>query len=499
MLFRNLAAAVATVGTTIIEALLLIALVAAGPVFGQTTEPPATGQTEPASKIPNDQLDSLVAPIALYPDPLLAQMLAASTYPLEVIQLEQWLKRHGNLKQDALAVEVAKQTWDPSVQALAIYPEVVTRLSANVAWTTDLGNAFLAEPSEVMAAIQRMRAKAQSKGTLKTGEQQTVETEMVEGGGEVITIEPANPQYGYIPSYDMEVVYGPPYYPYPPYYYPGYVPGMGLAFGTGIILGAAWANHWGDCNWGHGDLTINHHNNFNKNNINNINTGNRNQAGGGKWQHNPTHRGGAPYGDRNTAGKYGGRARQQPAGGTGNRGSGGSLGSNRPGGASGIGGGNRPGTGAGGAGGLGGIGPNRADGSNVFNGGNRAGGGGGRGNSGGRDAFSNNVFGDRAGAGGGNRPSAGTGAGANRRGGSVTTMPANRGGGGTQRIGERGISSGGGFGSSNNTFGGGGFGGSSARSASNRGGYSMGGGGFSGGGGRGGGGMRGGGGGGRRR
>jgi len=178
-----------------------------------TTTAAASTDTSEPPKIPNNQLDSLVAPIALYPDPLLAQILAASTYPLEVIQLEQWLKRNSNLKQDALASAVAKQTWDPSVQSLAIYPDVVTRLSENVAWTTDLGNAFLAQQPDVMSAIQRMRAKAQSKGALKTSEQQKVETETAEGGGEVITIEPANPQYAYVPSYDMEVVYGPPLYP----------------------------------------------------------------------------------------------------------------------------------------------------------------------------------------------------------------------------------------------------------------------------------------------
>src|ERR1700751_5820911 len=141
---------------------------------------------EAAPKIPNDQLDSLVAPIALYPDPLLAQMLAASTYPLEVVQLEQWLKRNPNLKQDALAKAVGKQPWDPSVQSLAIYPDVVTRLAENVAWTTDLGNAFLAQQSDVMDAIQRMRAKAQAKGALKTSEQQKVETESGDGGTEII-------------------------------------------------------------------------------------------------------------------------------------------------------------------------------------------------------------------------------------------------------------------------------------------------------------------------
>ena len=488
--------------------MLVLALAAAIPAFAQAPDSAAPASTEEAPKIPNDQLDSLVAPIALYPDPLLAQVLAASTYPLEIIQLEQWLKRHSNLKQDALANEVAKQHWDPSVQSLAILPDVVTRLSQNVAWTTDLGNAFLSQQADVMAAVQRMRAKAKIKGTLETSPQQTVETEPVEGGGEVIMIEPANPQYVYVPSYDPTVIYGPPIYPYPPYYYPGYVPGMGLAFGTGLILGAAWANHWGDCNWGRGDVTINNKNNFNRNNINNINGGNRNQianrpsqGGGGSWQHNPNHRGGAPYGDRRTADKFGGRARQQPAGGMGNRAGGGSLGGNRPGGGSGmssgagsIGASNRPGGGAGAAN-FGGIGPNRADGSNVFSGANRPGGGGGTLGSGGGSfgdkAFSNNAFGGNA---GGNRGGAG-----------ASTMPANRAGGAGNGIGNRSISSGSGIGSSRTVFGDGGFGGGSARSASSRGGYSMGGGGFSRGGGGGGfsrggggGGMRGGGGGGRR-
>src|SRR3954468_12188355 len=172
------------------------------------TAPTATTTEEPAPKIPNDQLDSLVAPIALYPDPLLAQILAASTYPLEIIELEQWLKRNPNLKDQALADGVAKQPWDPSVQAMAVFPDVVTRLSANVGWTTNLGNAFLAQQQDVMDAVQRMRAKAQSKGTLKTSEQQKVDTETVEGGEEAIVIEPTNPQYAYVPSYDPEIVYG---------------------------------------------------------------------------------------------------------------------------------------------------------------------------------------------------------------------------------------------------------------------------------------------------
>src|SRR6266403_473324 len=374
-----------------------------------------------APKIPDDQLNSLVAPIALYPDPLLAQTLAASTYPLEVIQLEQWLKRNPNLKDKALADAVAKQPWDPSVQGMAVFPDVVTRLSENVAWTTDLGNAFLAQQQDVMDAVQRMRAKAQSNGALKTSEQQKVETETVEGGQEAIVIEPANPQFVYVPSYDPAVVYGPPGdYPYPAYYYPGYVPGAGLAFGTGLILGAAWANNWGNCNWGHGDITINNNNNFNRNNVNNINRGQQ----GGKWQHSAQHRGGAPYGDRTTANKYGGRARQQPAGGA-----------NRTGGAAGL------GSGAGFAGGTG----------------NRPGGGG----AGNRGAGASNI-------GAGNRPSGGTGLGGgagagNRPGGGAsagarpsTGMSSGFGGSGNS-IGNRSVSSGSGIGSSSNAFGGAGF------------------------------------------
>ena len=252
-------------------------------VFAQQTESPAstqqaqsqvmtttTNEPSPAEKIPPDQLDSLVAPIALYSDSLLAQTLAASTYPLEIIQLEQWLERNKNLKDKALAEAVEKQNWDPSVQAMAAFPEVLTRLASNVSWTTDLGNAFLAQQSDVMDAVQRMRAKAESKGALKTSAQQKVETKTVESK-QVIVIEQADPQVVYVPSYDPVAVYGPPAYPYYPYTYPGYVPGMGLAFGAGLALGAAWGGGWGwGCGWGHGDVNINYNNkyvnHYNKNN-----------------------------------------------------------------------------------------------------------------------------------------------------------------------------------------------------------------------------------------
>src|SRR3954468_3066724 len=213
--------------------------------FSQSSEPVAS--KSPAAKIPADQLDSLVAPIAIYPDPLLAQALAASTYPLEIIQLQQWLAQNGSLKDKALADAVAKQPWDASVQALAPLPEVVKRLADDIKWTTDLGNAFLSQQSDVMDAVQRMRKRAQEKGTLKTTEQQKVETKVVETK-QVIVIEQANPQVVYVPTYDPVVVYGSPYYPYPPIYYPSagyYAAGMAISFGVGIAMGAAWGGGWG--------------------------------------------------------------------------------------------------------------------------------------------------------------------------------------------------------------------------------------------------------------
>src|SRR5690242_8648858 len=149
---------------------------AATDLVGQQDAAPS----EQAAKIPNDQLDSLVAPIALYPDPLLAQALAASTYPLEVVQLDQWMKTNPNLKDKELADAVAKKAWDPSIQSLAAYPEVVKQLGENVAWTSDLGNASLAQQADVMDAVQRMRAKAQGSGNLKTSDEQKVETQTVD-------------------------------------------------------------------------------------------------------------------------------------------------------------------------------------------------------------------------------------------------------------------------------------------------------------------------------
>jgi Protein of unknown function (DUF3300) len=274
------------------------------PQEGSAESPPAPAQEAP--KIPPDQLDSLVAPIALYPDPLLAQTLVAATYPLEMIQLQQWLAKHPDLEDEALAEAVAKEPWDPSVQSMAAVPDVVKRLAEDIQWTTDLGNAFLAQQSDVMDAVQRMRKKAEDNGALESNAQQTVETKVIDQKT-VIVVQPANPQVIYVPSYSPVVVYGPPVYPYPPIYYPPYPPGAAfVTFGFGVMMGAAfWGGSCCRCGWGHGDIDINVNNSFNR--VNHY-SGSR---GSGTWQHNPQHRGGAPYADRATATKYGGTARGQ--------------------------------------------------------------------------------------------------------------------------------------------------------------------------------------------
>src|ERR1700756_3645399 len=309
---------------------LAVAIVPGDPVTSapllQSAPSPSADQ---APKIPPDQLDSLVAPIALYPDPMLAQTLAASTYPLELIQLQQWLAKNPGLKDKALADAAAKQPWDPSIQALAGLPDVVKRLADDIQWTTDLGNAFLAQQSDVMDAVQRMRKRAQETGNLKAPEQQKVETKVIENKT-VIVVEQANPQVVYVPSYDPVVVYGPPVYPYPPIYYPPagyYAAGIAISFGVGVMMGAFWSGGWGwGCGWG-GNHTININNNNNFNRNSNIGGGNRNNIGGGNrpsnqpargggnrpgdsnWKHNPQHRGGAPHRDRATADRVGGTAR----------------------------------------------------------------------------------------------------------------------------------------------------------------------------------------------
>src|SRR5262249_34638500 len=222
-----------------------------------------------------------------------------------------------HLTDKARVEAVSKQPWDAGIQAMAALPVVVKRLSDDIQWTTALGNAFLAQQSDLMDAVQRMRQKAQSTGALKSNQQQKVETKVVESK-QVIVVEQADPQVVYVPSYNPTVVYGAPVYPYPPIYYPpstgAVIAASAISFGVGVAMGAAWGGGWGwGCGWGHGDVDINMNNNFNRN-TNISNSGNRtnvsgNRGGGNKWQHNPSHRGGAPYRDKSTANKFGGTAR----------------------------------------------------------------------------------------------------------------------------------------------------------------------------------------------
>jgi len=297
--------------------------VVSSPLLAQESTPPANPQaaagaaTDTAAKKSPQELESLVAPIALYADDLLAQTLVASTYPLEIIQLQQWLAKHKALKGEALTDSVSKQSWDPSIKSMAIVPEVVERLANDIEWTTDLGNAFLAQQPEVMDAVQRMRKKAMDTGALATNEQQKVETTVVEQKT-IIVVQPTNPEVIYVPVYSPVVVYGPPPpYPYPPIYYPP-PPPPGAAF-VAFSMGVMWASaaHGGSCcgcGWGGNDVYINVNNNYNQ--INNVHGGG---GAGNSWQHNPDHRGGAPYSDKATANKYGGSSAKGPSAGTSNR------------------------------------------------------------------------------------------------------------------------------------------------------------------------------------
>jgi len=252
-----------------------------------------------------EEIDALVAPIALYPDELLSQIFMASTYPLEIVEASRWAKQNKNLKGDALAQALEKQDWDPSVRSLVNFPDVLSNMSEKLDWTQKLGDAFLSQQKEVMDAVQRLRAKAQAAGNLQTTEQQKVIVEE-----KVIKIESPSPQVVYVPTYNPTVVYGAwPYPAYPPYpwYPPGYAFGASmLAFGTGVALGAAWGYAWGGCNWGRGDVDVNINRNTNFNNTINRNNFSQKvgQGGQGQWQHDPSHRKGVGYRDNNTAQKF---------------------------------------------------------------------------------------------------------------------------------------------------------------------------------------------------
>src|SRR5579863_1591820 len=166
----------------------------------QQPAPPAQVQA-PAQAVPPDQLDNLVAPVALYPDSLLSQVLVAATYPLEIVEAAQWLQQNRNLRGPELVEAARQQNWDASIQALVVFPDVLTRLNSDIRWTTDLGNAFLGQQADVMNAVQRLRAQASQAGRLQSNSQVNVTTQ-TQGGQPAIEIQPTDPQVVYVPVYN---------------------------------------------------------------------------------------------------------------------------------------------------------------------------------------------------------------------------------------------------------------------------------------------------------
>ena len=279
---------------------------------------------DPAAKsgtFDNDHLEQLVAPIALYPDALLAQVLMASTYPLEIVEAARWVQKNPKVTGDKLEAALKQETWDPSVKSLCAFPDVIKRMNDNLDWVQDLGDAFLAQKEQLMQCVQTMRRKAYDSGNLKSGKEITV-TEQTD---KVIVIESAQPEVIYVPTYYPTAVYGgwsyPTYY-YPPMYPPAPAGGYFFSFTAGMFWGAAI---WGDCDWGHGDvdIDIDNYNNFiDKTEID----GSRKQdlkdragerggqagtrEGKGQWNHDPQHRKGVGYKNDQVAQRFGGQGGQ---------------------------------------------------------------------------------------------------------------------------------------------------------------------------------------------
>jgi hypothetical protein len=271
----------------------------------QPSPAPAAAQAQSQQTLSAAELDQLLAPVALYPDALLADVMMASTYPLEVVQADRWAKDNKSLKGDALGKALEAQGWDKSVKSLVVTPDVLTMMSTKLDWTQKLGDAVLAQQTDVMDSVQRLRSKAQANNKLQTTKQQKVTVSSVQAANnttrQVIAIEPAEPNTVYVPYYDPGVVYGAWAYPaYPPYYwgYPGWIPGSaiaaGIAWGAGIAFGAWAINNWGGgFNWGNNNININR-------NVDINNTRNN-------FVHNPDHRHGVRYNNRDVQQKFANR------------------------------------------------------------------------------------------------------------------------------------------------------------------------------------------------
>lgn len=290
--------------------LVLVWNIAAMPARAQDAAAPAQAQSQSQSQSQNQrsfsqaQITQLVAPIALYPDPLLTQILMASTYPLEVVEAARWSRDNPSVTGQALESAMQDQSWDPSVKALTAVPQTLEMMSEELAWTEELGDAFLAQQQDVLAAVQTLRAEAQAAGNLKSTPQQVVTTAPPPVGVAApsspapIVIEPVNPDVYYVPVYNPAVVYGAWSYPdYPPFYWspPGFIASNIVSFTAGVAVGAAI---WGGCNWWNHNviINVNRYNIFNRTNINVANN---------VWEHNPAHRGNVPYRNAALAERFG--------------------------------------------------------------------------------------------------------------------------------------------------------------------------------------------------
>jgi hypothetical protein len=265
-----------------------------------TLGPTALSAQDSKKNFTPEQLDQLLAPIALYPDALLSQTLMAATYPLEVVEAARWTQANPNLKGDAAVQAVKGKDWDVSVKSLVAFPQTLAMMNNNLDWTQKVGDAMIGQQKDVADSIQRLRAKAAAAGNLKTTPQQKVATQTT-GSASAIVIEPANPELIYVPYYNPTWAYGPwPYPAYPPVYYPpppnyGAALATGMMFGLGVAAGAAmfggWHWGWSGGGWGNSYTTVN----VNRATTISANNFDANKYRDGQWAHDPAHRDGVPY------------------------------------------------------------------------------------------------------------------------------------------------------------------------------------------------------------
>jgi Protein of unknown function (DUF3300) len=266
----------------------------------------------PGPYLTPNQLDDLVAPIALYPDPLISQILVASTYPLEIVEASQWLAKNPNLTGVSLTDAAFQQDWDPSIQALVPFPDVLSYLTQDIAWTTTLGNAFLAQESDVMDAVQRMRASAVQSGKLAPSPQEQI-IRTYNSGQTIYTIVPVEPSVIYVPVYDPLWIWGPSYYyPYPRWYHTPHAPVLyyGRGISVNVYFGSTFQSWQGWNSWGWRPVWTGHNIVVNNTFIRGHNLNARNYSiptGSTNWSHDGTHRQGVPYPSRELADRFRGR------------------------------------------------------------------------------------------------------------------------------------------------------------------------------------------------